>query len=137
MKTLLLALMASLTLWSAIPAQGQGLGLQLWSLRQDLQADPAKGLDAVKSYGFTTVESHSTYGLSPARFRLLLDARGLKLGSAHFPYERFDQVFSCDRATDERLLHHSGNGTGPIRSGPCLARRVQAKPQGAAVRWCV
>ena len=89
MRTLLLVLMASLTLCATSP--GEGLGLQLWSLRQDLAADPGKGLDEVKALGLTAVETHSTYGLTPAQFRRLLDVRGLKAASAHFPYERFDR----------------------------------------------
>jgi len=67
------------------------LGLQLWSLRQDLETDVSKGLDAVRALGIPFVESHSTYGLAPTEFRHRLDERGLKAVSAHFPYERLDK----------------------------------------------
>jgi sugar phosphate isomerase/epimerase len=89
MKALLLAVAAVLSPHASAPVKH--MGLQLWSLRQDLGADVAKGLDEVKAFGITYVEPHSTYGLTPAEFRHRLDERGLKAPSAHFPYERLDK----------------------------------------------
>jgi sugar phosphate isomerase/epimerase len=68
------------------PAQ---IGLQLYSLRAQLQADTPKALDEVKAFGFKTVELAGTYQLTPEQFKQQLDARGLNAISAHFPYERF------------------------------------------------
>ncbi len=65
------------------------IGLQLYSLRVQLQKDTPAALDEVKAFGFRNVELAGTYGLTPEQFRQLLDARGLKAVSAHFPYERF------------------------------------------------
>lgn len=90
MKALLIALAVVLPL-RASAAPARRIGLQLWSLRQDLGNDVAKGLDEVRAFGITYVESHSTYGLTPAEFRRRLDERGLKATSAHFPYERLDK----------------------------------------------
>ncbi len=64
------------------------IGLQLYSLRAQLQADTPGSLDKVKAFGFQTVELAGTYGLTPEQFRQQLDARGLDAISAHFPYER-------------------------------------------------
>jgi sugar phosphate isomerase/epimerase len=64
------------------------IGLQLYSLRAQLQADTPGSLDKVKAFGFQTVELAGTYSLTPEQFRQQLDARGLDAVSAHFPYER-------------------------------------------------
>ena len=86
MKFLLIALLAATTA-SASPV-AERLGLQLWSLRHELEASVPKGLDATKALGFTRVETAGTYGLNPADFRKELAARGLTAVAAHFPYER-------------------------------------------------
>lgn len=64
------------------------LGLQLYSLREQFAQDVPRTLDQVRNFGFKYVETHSTYGLSPEKFRAELDVRGLKAVSGHFPYER-------------------------------------------------
>jgi sugar phosphate isomerase/epimerase len=66
----------------------QEIGLQLYSLRAQLQADTPGALDKVKAMGFQTVELAGTYSLTPEQFRQQLDARGLNAISGHFPYER-------------------------------------------------
>jgi sugar phosphate isomerase/epimerase len=86
MKSLCLILVAA-SVAGASPVVDH-LGLQLWSLRHDLTADVARGLDETKTLGFTRVETAGTYGLAPADFRDRLAARGLKAVSAHFQYER-------------------------------------------------
>lgn len=65
-------------------------GLQLYSLRDEFKEKgvPAT-LDLVKSFGFTTVELAGTYGLDPAEFLAMLEARGLHAVSGHFPYARW------------------------------------------------
>ncbi len=86
MKSLLFALLAVAPA-GATPVADH-LGLQLWSLRHDLEANVAKGLDETKALGFTLVETAGTYGLKPADFRAQLTAHGLRAVAAHFPYER-------------------------------------------------
>jgi sugar phosphate isomerase/epimerase len=65
------------------------VGLQLYSLRNQFAKDVPGTLDLVKEFGVTNVELAGTYGLSAAQFKSLLDARGLKAVSGHFPYEDF------------------------------------------------
>jgi sugar phosphate isomerase/epimerase len=65
------------------------LGLQLYSLREQFAKDVPGTLDKVRDFGFKYVELAGTYGLSPAKFKAELDARGLKAESGHYPYERF------------------------------------------------
>ena len=64
------------------------LGIQLWSLRHEFEANVPRGLDETKTFGFTLVETAGTYGLTPADFRGQLDARGLRAVAAHFGYDR-------------------------------------------------
>jgi len=64
------------------------IGLQLYSLREQFARDVPKTLDQVRNFGIKYVETHSTYGLTPEKFRAELDSRGLKAVSGHFSYER-------------------------------------------------
>src|SRR5215467_10345420 len=64
------------------------IGLQLYSLRNQFAKDVPKTLDQVRDFGIKYVETHSTYGLTPEKFRAELDSRGLKAVAGHFPYER-------------------------------------------------
>lgn len=65
-------------------------GLQLYSLRDIFKKEGVKaGLDKTKELGFKVVELAGTYGLPPADFLKLLEERGLKAVSGHFPYARW------------------------------------------------
>jgi sugar phosphate isomerase/epimerase len=64
-------------------------GLQLYSLRDQFAKSVPKTLDQVRDFGIKYVETHSTYGLTPEKFRAELDSRGLKAVAGHFSYERF------------------------------------------------
>ena len=65
------------------------LGLQLWSVRQAMGEDPVGTLARVRGMGFREVELAGTYGMTPARFRQVLDSLGLDVTSMHVAYERF------------------------------------------------
>jgi sugar phosphate isomerase/epimerase len=91
---LLLAIMSLVSPLSISSARAGSLdqntiGLQLYSLRAQLQTNTPGTLDEVKAFGFQTVELAGTYQLTPEQFRQQLDARGLVAISAHFPYERY------------------------------------------------
>jgi sugar phosphate isomerase/epimerase len=64
------------------------IGLQLYSLREQFAKDVPRTLDQVRDFGIRYVETHSTYGLTPEKFRTELDSRDLKAVSGHFSYER-------------------------------------------------
>lgn len=64
------------------------IGIQLYSFRDQFKTDVPGTLDKVKSFGIKYVETAGTYGTPPAKFRALLDERGLKAVSGHFPYEK-------------------------------------------------
>jgi sugar phosphate isomerase/epimerase len=65
------------------------LGLQLYSLRAQFAKDVPGTLDKVRDMGFKCVETAGIYGMTPENFKKELDARGLTVMSAHFPYEKF------------------------------------------------
>jgi sugar phosphate isomerase/epimerase len=73
---------------TAFAADTNPLGLQLWSLRNQLTASLPSGMAEVKALGFTTVESAGTYGHTAKDLRSLADANGLKIIGSHIPYER-------------------------------------------------
>jgi sugar phosphate isomerase/epimerase len=67
-------------------AYKQNLGLQLWSLRDQMKTDVPAALDWVKAQGITQVETAGTGGRSAEEFLQLLNERGLKAVSAHIGY---------------------------------------------------
>ncbi len=73
---------------SSIAAEANPLGLQLWSLRNQLTASLPVGMADAKDLGFTLVESAGTYGHTAKEFKAIADAHGLKIAGCHIPYER-------------------------------------------------
>ena len=64
------------------------IGVQLYSVRNELDMDLAGTLRAVREAGFERVETYSLHDMPVADFRALLDDSGLAVGSMHAPYER-------------------------------------------------
>jgi sugar phosphate isomerase/epimerase len=66
------------------------IGLQLYTLREELPQDIKGTLEKVSSAGFTTVETYGFsirdqfWGVSPAEFKAILDANDLKAVSGHY-----------------------------------------------------
>lgn len=66
------------------------IGLQLYTLREELPKDIKGTLKKVSSAGFTTVETYGFsirdqfWGVSPAEFKAILDANDLKAVSGHY-----------------------------------------------------
>ncbi|MCD0466153.1 sugar phosphate isomerase/epimerase [Flavobacterium sp. ENC] len=66
------------------------IGLQLYTLREELPKDIKGTLEKVSSAGFTTVETYGFsirdqfWGISPAEFKAILDANDLKAVSGHY-----------------------------------------------------
>lgn len=66
------------------------VGLQLYSLRAQFTAHGVPPtLDTVKKFGIRHAELAGTYNLAPEKMKALLDERGIKAMSAHFPYKQF------------------------------------------------
>ncbi|MEX0599358.1 MAG: sugar phosphate isomerase/epimerase [Rhodothermales bacterium] len=64
------------------------VGVQLYSVRNELDADLEGTLRAVKSAGFDIVETYSLHDMTAAEYRGLLDDVGLDVQSMHMSYER-------------------------------------------------
>ena len=85
LKLVAASIFASSSLLAAVPTP---LGLQLYSVKDKMTPDVSAGMDLVKSLGFTLIETHDMYGLTPAAFKAQADAHGLKLAGGHFSYDR-------------------------------------------------
>jgi sugar phosphate isomerase/epimerase len=81
-------LLVGLTSCNTMTPTTNQLGLQLWSLRNQLTASLPAGMAEVKTLGFTLIETAGTYGHSAKDLRSLADANGLKIVGSHIPYER-------------------------------------------------
>jgi len=85
------------------------VGLELYSLRAEFAKDIPGTLEKVRGYGIKYVELAGTYTLAPGQFKELLEARGLKAISGHFPYERFrDDVDGVARDAKALGLQYAG-----------------------------
>ncbi|GAC1310950.1 MAG: sugar phosphate isomerase/epimerase [Steroidobacteraceae bacterium] len=62
-------------------------GIQLYTVRAELEKDPAATLHAIKAIGFDEVETAGFAGLPVQEFRQLLDDAGLKCPSAHLLFD--------------------------------------------------
>jgi sugar phosphate isomerase/epimerase len=65
------------------------LGIQLYSLRDQLKSDVPGTLAKVHEFGFHDVEIYSTHGKTPDEFNALLKANHLTAVAGHFSFERF------------------------------------------------
>src|SRR5271167_2439693 len=65
---------------------GIPVGIQLYSVNQALQSDPAGTLQKLRRIGYRNVESAGFGGLSAKEFRRLLDDAGLACPSAHLDF---------------------------------------------------
>ncbi len=93
MKLILLSLLVGLAALVVRPASAasfkEPVGLQLYSLRGEFTQNVPATLDKVKGFGIKNVELAGTYNFSPEKFKQMLDERGLKPISGHFPFDRY------------------------------------------------
>jgi len=66
---------------------GGPIGIQLYAVKDALQADPVATLRTIKEIGFGEVETAGFGRLSARQFRALLDDAGLRCPSAHLQLE--------------------------------------------------
>jgi sugar phosphate isomerase/epimerase len=72
----------------AAPKPGEIVGLQLYSVRDDMKKDPMGTLTQLAKMGYKNVEhanyiNRKFYGYSPVEFKKILDDLGLKMPSGH------------------------------------------------------
>ena len=66
---------------------GGPVGIQLYAVKDELQAQAAATLRTIREIGFGEVETAGLSGLSAQQFRGLLDDTGLKCPSAHLQFD--------------------------------------------------
>lgn len=87
---------------------GLPLGLQLYSVRQQMAEDLEGTLAAVSKAGYTEVEAAALPNKSAAEVRGALDRAGLRCVSAHHPFTdlhaRFDEILAYDKQLGVRFI---------------------------------
>ena len=63
---------------------GRPIGLQLYTLRDQLEKDMAGTIQQLAKIGYKDVEIYSLYGKSPADFRKILSDNGITASSGHY-----------------------------------------------------
>jgi sugar phosphate isomerase/epimerase len=63
------------------------VGVQLYTLRREMERDVAATLARVARIGYKEVEFAGYFGREPTTVRLILDTNGLSAPAAHLPYE--------------------------------------------------
>lgn len=83
--------------WAIPPAFNYKLGLQLYSLNNEMKQDAKGVLKQVASFGYREVETYGFnhgnnqfyWGMKPAKFKQLLDDNGLTSSSGHYDIDKF------------------------------------------------
>src|SRR5215831_3557934 len=85
-------LILSFFLFSCVASvNAQTIGLQLYSLRDQLPKDVPGTLALIKSWGITELEGGGTYGLSTEEFKQLCQKNGLKIVSVGADFNDLDK----------------------------------------------
>jgi sugar phosphate isomerase/epimerase len=108
---------------------GLPLGIQLYSVRQQMAEDLDAALAAVSAAGFTEVEAASLPKKSAKEIRASLDKAGLHCVSAHHPFAdlsgRFDEIVAYDKALGVSFIICSSPGyRNPPPAGTTGPRRA-------------
>src|SRR5882762_1751766 len=74
-------------------ANAQTIGIQLYSLRNQLPKDVPGTLALIKSGGIIELEGGGTYGLSVEEFKQLCEKNGLKIVSVGADFNDLDKDF--------------------------------------------
>src|SRR6267378_3002439 len=88
MKKIVIALCL---IWCLEGANAQTIGLQLYSLRNQLPKDVSGTLALIKSWGISELEGGGTYGLSIEEFKQLCEKNGLKIVSVGADFNDLDK----------------------------------------------
>ncbi|MEJ7588801.1 MAG: TIM barrel protein [Ferruginibacter sp.] len=101
-------LSAGYLLPSTLYAEPSLIGVQLYTVREAMQKDPADTLSKVAKIGYTLVEgatytgSQKFYGMDPATFSTLLKNNGLVMPSAHY---RLGEEKAMEEIVKGTILH--------------------------------
>jgi sugar phosphate isomerase/epimerase len=99
---------------------GLPLGIQLYSVRQQMAEDLDEALAAISSAGYTEVEAASLPKKSAGEIRAALDKAGLKCVSAHHAfsdfYTRLDEIVAYDKELGVNFIICASPGHRPQSS---------------------
>src|SRR5579875_2578201 len=109
LKTGTIALAGTMVLPDSIFAankKGEVVGIQLYSVRDDMKTDPLGTLKQLAAMGYVNVEhanyiDRKFYGYSPTEFKKVLDDLGLKMPSGHTVMRAQDWDASKNDFTDK------------------------------------
>ncbi len=106
---------------------GLPLGLQLYSVREQLEADYAGTLRQLGALGYREVEAAGFNGHAPVEVKALMEAAGLRCVSAHYPASQLQPNLPAI------LQFHKDLGTAPfiICSSPGFRHPPSGKAQAA------
>ena len=86
----------------------QRIGVQLYTVRDRMQADVAGTLRAVAALGYAEVETAGLFDVTPRQFREALDAAGLVSPAGHYAIEALredaDAIFATARTLGQRWI---------------------------------
>jgi sugar phosphate isomerase/epimerase len=107
---------------------GLPLGIQLYSVRQQMAVDLDEALAAVSAAGYTEVEAASLPKKTAKEIRAALDKAGLRCVSAHHPLPdlnaSFDEIVAYDRQLGVHFIICSSPGyRTPSPAGAATAQR--------------
>jgi sugar phosphate isomerase/epimerase len=89
---------------------GGPVGIQLYAVKDELQAQPAATLRSIREIGFGAVETAGFAGLSARQFRALLDDAGLKCPSAHLRFDP-DNLGAAFEQAHALGVHYAASGS--------------------------
>jgi sugar phosphate isomerase/epimerase len=88
-----------LTASRLLASNRRSLGAQLYSVRQEAERDLPAVLKAIRTIGYTEVETYwDIYGHPAAELRRMINDHGLKVPSGHFNYEGLESKIDYAKA---------------------------------------
>ncbi len=114
------------------------IGLQLYTVRDDLAEDTDAALGQVAQIGYKHVELAGLYGKTPEQFRALLDKHGLTAISSHEPVDDVATVLERTQVLGHRFVvcpyldESMRQSYGPVRD-KLLDAQAQLKDHGITV----
>jgi len=95
-RSMLLTIAASMAIALSAQQSNKEIGLQLWSVKDDMGKDAVSTVAAVGKMGYTFIETASYgdgkfYGMDPVEFRELANKNGLEFLSSHCGHDLPDE----------------------------------------------
>jgi sugar phosphate isomerase/epimerase len=136
---------------ATVAAKGESfrnkVGLQLYSLRNQLKSNVDSSLQFVKSQGITDVELAGYYGMKPEEFKAKLEQYGLKASSTGFGMKQLKdsidmviaqaQLFGCQYVMCAWIDHKGDTITlAEIQEGAKVFNEAGKKLKAKGIQFC-